>query len=46
MMEVSIARDMQGLPRGFCHVLFSNELEAQVALSLSGVQDPVLALLR
>ena len=34
--NVTIARDMQGVPRGFCHVEFSNELEAQIALSLSG----------
>ena len=36
VMNVTIARDLQGKPRGFAHVEFSNELEAQNALSLSG----------
>ncbi len=36
VMNVTIARDLQGNPRGFAHVEFSNELEAQNALSLSG----------
>lgn len=36
MINVTIARDLQGLPRGFAHVEFSNELEAQNALLLSG----------
>ena len=35
-MNVTIARDLQGKPKGFAHVEFSNELEAQNALSLSG----------
>ena len=35
-MNVTIARDLQGKPRGFAHVEFSNELESQNALSLSG----------
>lgn len=38
MTNVTIARDMQGLPRGFAHVEFSYEVEAQNALSLSGEQ--------
>ena len=33
---MTIARDLQGNPRGFAHVEFSNGLEAQNALSLSG----------
>ena len=36
VMNVTIARDLQGKPKGFAHVEFSNELEAQNALSLSG----------
>ena len=35
--NVVIARDGQGLPRGFCDVVFANELEAQAALTLTGV---------
>lgn len=35
-MNVTIARDLQGKPRGFAHVEFSNELESQNALSLHG----------
>ncbi|CAL8464716.1 g4251 [Coccomyxa elongata] len=44
VMNVTIARDLQGNPRGFAHVEFSNELEAQNALSLSGsilLQQPI-----
>ena len=40
MINVIIARDLQGLPRGFAHVEFSNELEAQNALLLSGGGSP------
>ncbi len=40
-MNVTIARDLQGKPKGFAHVEFSNELEAQNALSLSGELKPV-----
>ncbi len=36
VMNVTIARDLQGKPIGYAHVEFSNELEAQNALSLSG----------
>lgn len=36
VMNVTVARDLQGKPKGFAHVEFSNELEAQNALSLSG----------
>ena len=35
-LNVTIARDLQGKPRGFAHVEFSNELESQNALSLHG----------
>ena len=41
-MNVTIARDLQGKPKGFAHVEFSNELEAQNALSLSGELKPLL----
>ena len=41
VMNVTIARDLQGKPRGFAHVEFSNELEAQNALSLSGAAHHV-----
>jgi RNA recognition motif-containing protein len=40
-MNVTIARDFNGWPRGFAHVEFSNELEAQNALSLSGEELPL-----
>lgn len=36
VINVTIARDLQGKSIGYAHVEFSNELEAQNALSLSG----------